>query len=353
MPVIDDLAATLASEPQQLRGHFSPSRHARSFAARGSIFLSLPQLQAIQRPIEDAGSDSGRRLGSLERRADRKPRARQRRNSRATSRKTWNVATARRTAGERFDGRARPRRPARGIAPLNATSKAWPERWNADHLLPPGSSPDEQLPRKPVNRPVSICSAPTNDSASSRSSSPLAPTCSTRRPSRARSPAADRGRQPGERFPEVKIGLTGLPIMEDDEMHASQSVDAVGQHHLDDWRGVLVRRRLRRHSPRAAGQRDSDHRHGLVVRLRDGQRRPSEYPQRDVHRHADRHRHRLRRLLLPSLFAVAQRVRHVRGGADGNVALRRAGDRHRRRHHVDLVFRGGLHDASWAWRSWA
>ena len=114
------------------------------------------------------------------------------------------------------------------------------------------------------------------------------------------------------RHPDTQIGLTGLPIMENDEMRASQSSMI--------WASVLsfvgvapaVRGGVRRRASRAAGQPGAAGRHGLGLWLRHADRRPFEHPQRHVHRHADRHRHRLRHVLRRTLPAASPREARLR-----------------------------------------
>ena len=115
------------------------------------------------------------------------------------------------------------------------------------------------------------------------------------------------------RHPDTKIGLTGLPIMENDEMRSSQtsmfwaslvSMVGVGLLFVAGFGGV---RHALLANLGAAG------RHGLGLRLRDAGGRPFEHPERHVHGDADRHRHRLRRVLRRPLPAIARREPRLRG----------------------------------------
>ena len=69
-------------------------------------------------------------------------------------------------------------------------------------------------------------------------------------------------------------------------------VDVLGQPAVDAGRRRFVRGRLWRHPSCLAREPGAAVGDGLVVRLCDTRGRPLEHPQRVVHRHADRHRHR-------------------------------------------------------------
>ncbi len=115
------------------------------------------------------------------------------------------------------------------------------------------------------------------------------------------------------RHPETTIGLTGLPIMENDEMRSSQTsmfwaslLSMVGVALLFVAGFGGMRHALLANLVLLVGMAWA---FGYVT-LAVG---PLEYPQRLVHRHADRHRHRLRRLLRGPLPATAQRKARLRG----------------------------------------
>ena len=115
---------------------------------------------------------------------------------------------------------------------------------------------------------------------------------------------ADR-RKPGIR--KRKIGLTGLPIMENDEMRSSQtsmfwaslvSLVGVGMLFVAGFGGL--RHALLANLVLLVGMAWA---FGYVTLVG----RALEHPQRHVHGDADRHRHRLRRLLRRPLPAIARR----------------------------------------------
>ncbi len=106
------------------------------------------------------------------------------------------------------------------------------------------------------------------------------------------------------RHPDVKIGLTGLPVMENDEMLSSKTSMLWASMVSMVARRAAVRRRLRRRAACAAWPtRFCWSGMALAFGYATLRRRASEHSQRHVYRHADRHRHRLRRLLRRALLA--------------------------------------------------
>ena len=99
------------------------------------------------------------------------------------------------------------------------------------------------------------------------------------------------------RHPEVKIGLTGLPIMENDEMRVERIVDVLGGRAVVHWRGDCGYRRIRRRAPCAARKPCAADRYRLGVWLRHTGDWPFEHSECHVHGDAGGRWRRLRHVL--------------------------------------------------------
>ena len=144
------------------------------------------------------------------------------------------------------------------------------------------------------------------------------------------------------KHPETKIGLTGLPIMEADEMHASQSsmfwsslvsMIGVGLLFIAGFGGVrhalLANLILLVGMAWAFGYVTLTVGHLNILSV-------------SLHGDDDRHRHRLWHVLRRSLSATAHRKARLRTGPAGNLARRRPGDHHRRLTTAVAFFAAGL-----------
>ena len=146
------------------------------------------------------------------------------------------------------------------------------------------------------------------------------------------------------RHPNVKIGLTGLPIMENDEMRASQSSMFWGG--MLSFIGVVIVVIAGFGGVRHAliGQSRAADRHRLGIRLRHAGGGALEYSEHHVHRHAGRRRNRLRHVLCFALHAIAPRGAACEESLDCDHEDCRPGNYYRRHDDRGGVLRDRNHD---------
>ena len=148
------------------------------------------------------------------------------------------------------------------------------------------------------------------------------------------------------RHPGTKIGLTGLPIIEYDEMQSSEKSMSAGHDSFVCRRAGGDYRRFRRISARHHGDGGAGGRNGLGVRMHRPDDRPRQRPEHRLRFDSFRPGHRLRHLLRRALSAIAARHRIDLRGPGGDGRQHGAGRFDRRGHLGDRVLRGRVHRIS-------